>query len=200
MVDIFRQVRALWHKRTHPGEWLYAAFRGDFSLDGFSLAPSGDGRLESDRLEISEVGMRLAYNGRAFLGRETMSIVSTCNATGLITGGSPASHGFNLHMLMHNFIRSWCETKPLFGWLTIGTRPDVDVPPLIGANRIPRHVWFAFYPPAYSEEMHGQARTSRGRFVAIDLGDGGLLLENTEQRPDDIDALPSTHDKDRSIP
>ncbi len=184
MIDLYHQARALWHKRKHPGEWLYAAYRADFGLEGVLASQDGQDPAESsDRLELTEIGVRLAYNGRAFLGKETLSIVASCNATGILTGNAPEAHGHNLGLLMGSLHRAWCATGPLFGWIGVGTRPDVDIPPLVGANRVPRNAWFTLYPPDLSDEMRARCRASAGKIQAVEVGDGSVMLENVRNRP-----------------
>lgn len=199
MVDVYHQVRALWHKRKHPGEWLYAAFRGDFKLEQERSSTKRSTMGGSDRLELSEVGVRLAYNGKAFMGRETLSLVATCHASGVLTDLGPEACQHNLAILMAAFSNAWCETRPLFGWIGVGTRPDVDVPPLVGRTRIPREAWYAFYPPGMVQEILDLASRSRGSFGTSELDDGSLLLENLKIRPGDL-CDRSTATQDRRCP
>ncbi len=188
MVDILDQVKALWNKRRHPGEWLYASFRGDFHLGGYLEGGSGRDLGESGILELKEVSVRLVYNGRAFLGRETVSLVTTCRINGIVTGGLEEEHSSNLGMIQRGLAGSWISTRPLFGWLAAGERPCADLPPMAGAVTVPRHAWLIFYPPdvaaGYRDRLLDQDYL---RFQ--DLLDGSLLIENEREGPGEIGFL-----------
>jgi hypothetical protein len=182
MVDILDQVKALWSKRRHPGEWLYASFRGNFRVEGYLERGAGRDLSESGILELREMSVRLVYNGRAFLGRETVSLVTTCRIQGIITGGVTEEHESNLGMIERGLAGSWMSTKPLFGWLAAGERPCADLPPMAGAVTVPRHAWLIFYPPdvatGYVERLDAQ-----DHLLLRSLDDGSLLVENARERP-----------------
>lgn len=195
MVDLYHQSRGLWHKRKHPGEWLYAAYRGRFHTSGEQEA-AGFGR--SDRLEPTEVGVRVTYNGLAYIGRETFSVVSTCHATGLVSGGRADAHAANLGILLEAFTAAWTASRPLFGWVGVGGGQETDVPPMTGTNRVPRNAWFVFYPPADAGRMLAAARRSSHAFTTLQLEDGSVLLENERRRPRGLGT--TIRDQERSNP
>ena len=182
MVDILEQVKALWSKRRHPGEWLYASYRGEFEVGGFLERGTGRDLGESGVMELREVSVRLVYNGRAFLGCETVSLVTTCRIHGIITGGIDEEHASNLGMIDRGLSASWMSTKPLFGWLAAGERPCADLPPVAGAVTVPRHAWLTFYPhdvgKRYQQRLVGQEH-----LLLRELDDGSLLVENERERP-----------------
>ena len=185
MVDILEQVKALWSKRRHPGEWLYASFMGDFKVDDYLERGTGRDLGESGILELKEVSVRLVYNGRAFLGRETVSLVTTCRKQGIVTGGLAEEHARNLGMLERVLAGSWMSTRPLFGWVAAGERPCADLPPMAGSVTVPRHAWLIYYPPdvatGYRDRLHDQ-----GHLLLRNLDDGSLLVENERERPGEV--------------
>jgi hypothetical protein len=189
MVDILNQVRAMWSRRRHPGEWLYASFLADFALEGYLGGEPGRSMDEADRLEFRELGVRLVYNGRAFLGRETFSVVATCRATGVLEDGDRAEHEGNARMLLDALVDAWSRTGPLFGWVGVGSRPYVEVPQLSGPAMIPRQAWLVFYGAEDAARLLDAGDGALEGLASRRLDGGGLVVENVRRAPEEISCL-----------
>lgn len=182
--DLLGNVRGMWGRRRRSGEWIAASFLADFALGGY-LEGAGRSMDESGRLDLREVGLRLAYNGRAFLGRETFSLVATCNATGVLIEGRASEQEENLRMIREAVIDTWLATKPLFGWVGIGTRPGVEIPQVGAPLPEPRSGWLVFYPPDMASGAASRSRGSRKGMITRSLDDGSLVVENPRNGPAD---------------
>jgi hypothetical protein len=186
MVDIMRHVQELWNKRKHPGEWLYASFLGDFSVDAYLREGAGRRLDDSGMLELREVCLRLTYNGRALLGRETYSLVSTCQCEGLLEGGEREEHRKNLQLLIDSMLECWRTTSAIVGWVSIGERPFVDLPQHAGELPLPAQAWFTMYRKGSSPRLMKDTTRASAELLINELDDGSTLVENVKNRPGDF--------------
>jgi len=183
MVDIFQSNREDWSSRRQPRDWLSASFTCDFDMQDVRHPITGSPPEPSDLLAMKELSVRLVYNGRAFLGRETFSVVNMCRASGIITDGDAARNRANVAVIMGGLIAARRRTNPVFGWVGIGQRPYVDVPHLDGRPTIPAQAWFSLYTATDADKIRATGIIERRAFVSGDLPDGGILVENPGRRP-----------------
>ena len=189
MVDIMRRVQELWTKRRHPGEWLYASFLGDFDVDAYVRDGAGRRLGDSGMLELREVCLRVTYNGRALLGRETYSLVFTCQCEGLLEGGEREEHRRNLKLMIDSMLRCWRSTSAIVGWVSVGERPFVELPQEAGELPLPAQAWFAVYRKESSPRLMQDPARSGAELLIKEHDDGTTLVENVKNRPGDFGYL-----------
>ncbi len=184
MIDLYDASRSMWRSGKRTEEWLAASFLGDFDLSRPRIGQSVPG--ESDVLEMEEVNLRLVYNGQAFLEAETYSLVLTCVATGILTGAPSDAVRNNAGILVHGLLSAWGSTAPLFGSVTIGVRPVVEVPTSASRARLPQQAWMVMVSPRSGISCAREVADERGRLVSRSLPDGSTIIENIGKRPAEV--------------